>query len=195
MDLEDNKKLLYNKLLCNNYFINKNNSKAYIKSLNEVVDQVFDLKVTSIRDVNLYSLELIRTHFGLYDNNNNIVTYKQLATFLNTYIAKVAKMLRSGYYELKKTINNMSKNLIIKEMIKEGLSIDGVFLKDTGLDLFSVDELEHHSLLTLGNLLTYSKEELLSMLSNRTYLDCLLTLEDLGYSLKDENTQRLIRKN
>ena len=89
----------------------------------------------------------------------------------------------------------MSKNLIIKEMIKEGLSIDGVFLKDTGLDLFSVDELEHHSLLTLGNLLTYSKAELLSMLSNRTYLDCLLTLEDLGYSLKDENTQRLIRKN
>lgn len=194
MDLEDNKKLLYNKLLSNNYFINKNNSKAYIKCLNEVVDQVFDLKVTSIRDVNLYSLELIRTHFGLYDNNN-IVTYNQLATFLNTYIAKVAKMLRSGYYELKKTINNMSKNLIIKEMIKEGLSIDGVFLKDTGLDLFSVDELEHHSLLTLGNLLTYSKEELLSMLSNRTYLDCLLTLEDLGYSLKDENTQRLIRKN
>lgn len=194
MDLEDNKKLLYNKLLCNNYFINKNNSKAYIKCLKEVVDQVFDLKVTSIRDVNLYSLELIRTHFGLYDNNN-IVTYKQLATFLNTYIAKVAKILRSGYYELKKTINNMSKNLIIKEMIKEGLSIDGVFLKDTGLDLFSVDELEHHSLLTLGNLLTYSKEELLSMLSNRTYLDCLLTLEDLGYSLKNENTQRLIRKN
>lgn len=194
MDLEDNKKLLYNKLLCNNYFINKNNSKTYIKCLNEVVDQVFDLKVTSIRDVNLYSLELIRTHFGLYDNNN-IVTYKQLATFLNTYIAKVAKILRSGYYELKKTINNMSKNLIIKEMIKEGLSIDGVFLKDTGLDLFSVDELEHHSLLTLGNLLTYSKEELLSMLSNRTYLDCLLTLEDLGYSLKNENTQRLIRKN
>lgn len=194
MYLEDNKKLLYNKLLCNNYFINKNNSKAYIKCLNKVVDQVFDLKVTSIRDVNLYSLELIRTHFGLYDNNN-IVTYKQLATFLNTYIAKVAKMLRSGYYELKKTINNMSKNLIIKEMIKEGLSIDGVFLKDTGLDLFSVDELEHHSLLTLGNLLTYSKEELLSMLSNRTYLDCLLTLEDLGYSLKNENAQRLIRKN
>ena len=33
------------------------------------------------------------------------------------------------------------------------------------------------------------------MLSNRTYLDCLLTLEDLGYSLKNENTQRLIRKN
>lgn len=194
MDLEDNKKLLYNKLLCNNYFINNNNSKAYIKCLKDVVDQVFDLKVTSIRDVNLYSLELIRMHFGLYDEYH-VIPYGQLSKQLNTYTAKIGKLLRNSYFELKKIVYFMSKDLMIKEKIKEGFPMTSIYLKDIGLNASSIEELESHFILTLGNLLIYTKDELSSFISTDTYLDISWSLQELDITLKNDNNHQLVLKN
>lgn len=194
MDLEDNKKLLYNKLLCNNYFINNNNSKAYIKCLKDVVDQVFDLKVTSIRDVNLYSLELIRTYFGLYDEYH-VIPYGQLSKQLNTYTAKIGKLLRNSYFELKKIVYFMSKDLMIKEKIKEGFPMTSIYLKDIGLNASSIEELESHFILTLGNLLIYTKDELSSFISTDTYLDISWSLQELDITLKNDNNHQLVLKN
>ncbi len=81
----------------------------------------------------------------------------------------------------------MSKNLILNKEMADGIPLDTIYLKDTGLEVSSVKELEKLSLLNLSNLLTFTQEELMNMVSLNTYLDIILNLKELNCSLNINN--------
>ena len=186
MELEDKKKILYDKLLSNNYFINKENEKIYLYCLKQVIDLIFNLEVDSIYGIKVCDLKLLRIYLGLYDEKE-ILKYEVLAKRLNTYVNKVGKIIRNIFYEIKKSVNKMSKNLILNKEMADGIPLDTIYLKDTGLEVSSVKELEKLSLLNLSNLLTFTQEELMNMVSLNTYLDIILNLKELNCSLNINN--------
>ena len=81
----------------------------------------------------------------------------------------------------------MSKNLILNKEMADGIPLDTIYLKDTGLEVSSVKKLEKLSLLNLSNLLTFTQEELMNMVSLNTYLDIILNLKELNCSLNINN--------
>lgn len=186
MELEDKKKILYDKLLSNNYFINKENEKIYLYCLKQVIDLIFNLEVDNIYGIKVCDLKLLRIYLGLYDEKE-ILKYEVLAKRLNTYVNKVGKIIRNIFYEIKKSVNKMSKNLILNKEMADGITLDTIYLKDTGLEVSSVKELEKLSLLNLSNLLTFTQEELMNMVSLNTYLDIILNLKELNCSLNINN--------
>ena len=186
MELEDKKKILYDKLLSNNYFINKENEKIYLYCLKQVIDLIFNLEVDNIYGIKVWDLKLLRIYLGLYDEKE-ILKYEVLAKRLNTYVNKVGKIIRNIFYEIKKSVNKMSKNLILNKEMADGITLDTIYLKDTGLEVSSVKELEKLSLLNLSNLLTFTQEELMNMVSLNTYLDIILNLKELNCSLNINN--------
>lgn len=186
MELEDKKKILYDKLLSNNYFINKENEKIYLYCLKQVIDLIFNLEVDNIYGIKVCDLKLLRIYLGLYDEKE-ILKYEVLAKRLNTYVNKVGKIIRNIFYEIKKSVNKMSKNLILNKEMADGIPLDTIYLKDTGLEVSSVKELEKLSLLNLSNLLTFTQEELMNMVSLNTYLDIILNLKELNCSLNINN--------
>ena len=186
MELEDKKKILYDKLLSNNYFINKENEKIYLYCLKQVIDLIFNLEVDNIYGIKVCDLKLLRIYLGLYDEKE-ILKYEVLAKCLNTYVNKVGKIIRNIFYEIKKSVNKMSKNLILNKEMADGIPLDTIYLKDTGLEVSSVKELEKLSLLNLSNLLTFTQEELMNMVSLNTYLDIILNLKELNCSLNINN--------
>ena len=94
MELEDKKKILYDKLLSNNYFINKENEKIYLYCLKQVIDLIFNLEVDNIYGIKVCDLKLLRIYLGLYDEKE-ILKYEVLAKRLNTYVNKVGKIIRN----------------------------------------------------------------------------------------------------
>ena len=156
MELEDKKKILYDKLLSNNYFINKENEKIYLYCLKQVIDLIFNLEVDNIYGIKVCDLKLLRIYLGLYDEKE-ILKYEVLAKRLNTYVNKVGKIIRNIFYEIKKSVNKMSKNLILNKEMADGIPLDTIYLKDTGLEVSSVKELEKLSLLNLSNLTSLDK--------------------------------------
>ena len=130
--------------------------------------------------------KILRIYLGLYDEKE-ILKYEVLAKRLNTYVNKVGKIIRNIFYEIKKSVNKMSKNLILNKEMADGIPLDTIYLKDTGLEVSSVKELEKLSLLNLSNLLTFTQEELMNMVSLNTYLDIILNLKELNCSLNINN--------
>lgn len=59
MELEDKKKILYDKLLSNNYFINKENEKIYLYCLKQVIDLIFNLEVDNIYGIKVCDLKFL----------------------------------------------------------------------------------------------------------------------------------------
>ena len=125
---------------------------------------IFNLEVDNIYGIKVCDLKLLRIYLGLYDEKE-ILKYEVLAKRLNTYVNKVGKIIRNIFYEIKKSVNKMSKNLILNKEMADGIPLDTIHLKDTGLEVSSVKELEKLSLLNLSNLLTFTQEELMNMVS------------------------------
>ena len=125
---------------------------------------IFNLEVDNIYGIKVCDLKLLRIYLGLYDEKE-ILKYEVLAKRLNTYVNKVGKIIRNIFYEIKKSVNKMSKNLILNKEMADGIPLDTIYLKDTGLEVSSVKELEKLSLLNLSNLLTFTQEELMNMVS------------------------------
>lgn len=147
---------------------------------------IFNLEVDNIYGIKVCDLKLLRIYLGLYDEKE-ILKYEVLAKRLNTYVNKVGKIIRNIFYEIKKSVNKMSKNLILNKEMADGIPLDTIYLKDTGLEVSSVKELEKLSLLNLSNLLTFTQEELMNMVSLNTYLDIILNLKELNCSLNINN--------
>ena len=147
---------------------------------------IFNLEVDNIYGIKVCDLKLLRIYLGLYDEKE-ILKYEVLAKRLNTYVNKVGKIIRNIFYEIKKSVNKMSKNLILNKEMADGIPLDKIYLKDTGLEVSSVKELEKLSLLNLSNLLTFTQEELMNMVSLNTYLDIILNLKELNCSLNTNN--------